>query len=57
MMINSEMYDKLEKMYIEDVERLKKENDELRKECELWKDRALGAERDRADATRQLRHV
>lgn len=51
------MYNKLEKMYIEDVNQLREENERLCKECELWKDRALGAERDKADATRQLRHV
>lgn len=48
---------KLEEMYINDTETMRNEIQQLRNERDQWKDRCLGAEVDKANVNRQLRHV
>lgn len=44
-------------MYIEDVNRLSKEIEELKKERDLWKNRCLESEADNVRRKRNMRHV
>lgn len=55
--MNNNIEKQLTDMYAKDTEALMKEIEELKKDRDLWKNRCLGAEAEKAQAQRQLRHV